>query len=95
MLSCVSITGVLGPVHPRRGNVRYLRYDPSIPSLNGRQGPFEIPVVSPLGPGGYFISAESGTQVFLKGRIDFDEELGIVLIHEFDEFLSMPTLKKR
>ena len=95
MLSSVSITGVLGRPHDTRSNVRYLNYESMIPSLAGQTKSFEIPVIAPCGPGSYFMAAEQGAYVFLKGRLDFDEELGLALIHEFDEFLSFPSPKKK
>ena len=79
---------MLSHFHPRKSQIRYVRYESVIPGPTGQINSFDIPVYCPLGEGSLWMSAPSGTRVFLKARLDYDKEVGLILIHEFDEFLS-------
>lgn len=93
MLSTVSLTAVLGPLHPGYQDVRDIVYSSPFPGMNQSLNDVTVPVFSPEGPESLFLTAPTGTLVFMRARLDYDEKLGIILIQEFVDYLSSPRRK--
>ncbi len=92
MISAVFVTGRLGeqitPVS------RYVEVDRVIPGPTGHYDVDKIPVFTYAGEGCYFMKAPSGSFITIKGHIETDKTLGIIVKMELEEILPMGNKKK-
>ncbi len=86
MISSVFLSGRLGPVVGEK--TRYVEVDRVIPGPSGRYETDRFPVRTMLSRDGVFMKAAEGTHITLKGRLEMDPELGLVIVNEVDEFVS-------
>ena len=85
MLSSIFLAGTLG--ENLSDSVRIVDVDSYIPGKGGFLTQ-HIPVKCDLLPGSYFFTAAKGSLIILKGRLEMDEKLGLVVINEIDEIYS-------
>jgi hypothetical protein len=93
VISSVFLSGRLGKVV--KPKVRYVEVDRVIP---GPTGTFEVdrfPVKSMLSVDGPFMKMPEGSYICLKGRLEMDSELGLVIVDEIDELYSLPEGMKK
>lgn len=83
MLSSVFLSGRLGPLS--ESNVRLVEVDRVIPEQGGRYGVFSFPVRCPLSKGSCFFTAKPGSSIVLKGRLEMDKEIGLLIVSEVEE----------
>lgn len=87
MLSSVSLSGRLGEA--LADNVRYVELDRVLSTSEGGSYKIDkIPVRSYGGRLSRFMSAKKGTLILLKGRLETNEKLGVIVIAEFHEIYS-------
>ncbi|MCI2111232.1 MAG: hypothetical protein LKK13_02695 [Bacilli bacterium] len=82
MISSVFVSGRLGK---RVGRYRYVEVDRAVPSPDGRYETDRFLVRSPLGEDSSFMKLPLGSYICFKGRLEKDEERGIVIVDELDE----------
>lgn len=87
MLSSVMLSGRLSEQISER--VRLVELDRVlVGSEGGAYRVDRIPVRSYGGPTSRFMMAKNGSRILLKGRLETEEKLGVVVVAEFHEILS-------
>ncbi len=92
MISAVFVTGRLGEkITPLS---RYVEVDRVIPGPTGRYEVDKIPVFTYAGEGCFFMQAPKGSFITVKGHMETDKTLGVIVKMELEEILPMGQKKK-
>ena len=83
MLSSVFVSGRLGEAVGK--DVRLVEVDRVLSGAGGKFKVDAFPVRCLLGKSTLFFKAKEGSLIVLKGRLERDQDLGIVIVDEIDE----------
>ncbi len=86
MLSSVFVSGRLGKKLSEQ--VRLVEVDRVVPGAGGKFKVDQFPVLCPLSPSSLFFSANEGSLIVLKGRLEKDKEFGTIIVDEIDEIFT-------
>lgn len=92
MISSVFVSGRLGDALGEK--TRYVEVDRVVPGPSGLYETDKFPVRTMLCKDGLFMTAKKGAYITLKGRIENDPELGLVIVDEIDEIMVVPSTVK-
>lgn len=92
MLSSVFVSGRLGKQLSEQ--VRLVEVDRVVPGAGGKFKIDQFPVVCHLSPSSLFFTANEGSLIVLKGRLEKHKEFGTVIVDEIDEIFpcAKPSL---
>lgn len=93
MLSSVFVSGRLGEVIEPK--TRFVEVDRMVPGASGRYEVDKFIVRSMLCSDGPFMKLPVGTFIVIRGRLEQDPKLGLIIVDEVDELFSMPKEMKR
>lgn len=92
MLSSVFVSGRLGKrLTPE---IRLVEVDSVLPGPGGRFKVDSFPVLCPLSPSSLFFSAKDGSLIVIKGRLENDKAMGLVIVDEIDEIFPCGEKKE-
>lgn len=92
MLSAVFLYGTIKD-SPKEG-VRYVELLRPVPNQDGIFQTDLIPVKTAFGTG-RLLSLPYGSTIAIKGRLETDPDLGLVVIDELDEVSALPKKEKK
>ncbi len=92
MISAVFVTGRLGEqITPLS---RYVEVDRVVPGPTGKYEVDKIPVFTYAGEGCFFMQAPKGSFITVKGHMETDKDLGVIIKMELEEIFPMGQKKK-
>lgn len=93
MLSSVFLSGRLGKLI--RPNLRYVEIDRVVPEKCGSYEVDRVKVRSMLSEKSQFYTALEGSGVVIKGRLQVDEEEGLIVVAEIEEIRPAKPIKNK
>lgn len=93
MLSSVYLSGRLGEIIAPK--TRHVEVDRVVPGPTGHYETDKFIVRSMLAVDGPFMKLPAGTLIILKGRLETDPKLGLIIVDEIDELFTLPKGMKR
>ena len=82
MISSVFVSGRLGK---KTGGYRYVEVDRSVPNADGHYETDHFLVRPSTGEDSSFMTLPLGSYICFKGRLEQDEERGLIIVDEIDE----------
>ena len=93
MISSVTLSGRLG--QKLSDSIRFVEVDSLTPGPTGVFSTIQIPVAVHRCLSASFLTAKEGSLVIVKGRLDVEEEVGLLVKAEYEEVFTLPdTLVK-
>lgn len=86
MLSSVFLSGRIGRKLDRK--TRVIELDALVPNSKGEYVVTEVPVRSSHGDETSLMRATEGNYVILKGRLGYEEGMGLFVVSEIEEYLG-------
>lgn len=95
MLSSVFLSGRLGDVFAPK--MRYVEIERVVtsPAGTGTYAISKVPVRAQCLETNRFLKEPNGTYICLKGRLEADEEYGLIIVSELDEMFDASSKKTR